>query len=40
MCVYKVSWSGVKDSTASMLLHLQAGHSVHAVCFVPMLTEF
>lgn len=37
--VVKVSWSGGKDSTAAMLLHLQAGHCVKAVCFVPMLTD-
>lgn len=38
MSLYKVSWSGGKDSTAAMFLHLCEGHSVHAVCFVPLLT--
>lgn len=37
--LYKVSWSGGKDSTSAMLLHLDRGDSVHAVCFVPMLTD-
>lgn len=32
----KVSWSGGKDSTAAVLLHLAAGHHVTAVCYVPM----
>lgn len=35
----KVSWSGGKDSTAALLLHLQAGHQVKAVCYVPMFDE-
>lgn len=35
----KVSWSGGKDRTAAMILHLAAGHKVKAVIFVPMLTD-
>lgn len=37
--VVKVSWSGGKDSTAAMILHLAAGHKVKAVCYIPMFTE-
>ena len=29
MPVYKVSWSGGKDSTAALFLHLREYHSVH-----------
>lgn len=37
---WRVSWSGGKDSTAALFLHLtKTDHQVHAVCFVPMLTE-
>lgn len=32
----KVSWSGGKDSTAAVLLHLAAGHDVSVVCYIPM----
>lgn len=35
----KVSWSGGKDSTCAMLKHIEAGHLVKAVCYVPMLTD-
>lgn len=34
----KVSWSGGKDSTCALMMHLEAGHKVKAVCYVPMLT--
>lgn len=34
----KVSWSGGKDSTCALSLHLEAGHKVKAVCYIPMLT--
>lgn len=37
--IYKVCWSGGKDSTAAMYLHLQEKHNVHSVCYIPMLTE-
>lgn len=35
----KVSWSGGKDSTCAVLLHLEAGHKVKAVNYTPMFTE-
>ena len=34
----KVSWSGGKDSTCAVLLHLEAGHKVKAVNYTPMFT--
>ena len=39
MDVVKVGWSGGKDSTATVILHLQRGDKVKAVCYVPMFTE-
>ena len=38
MDVVKVSWSGGKDSTCAVLLHLERGDKVKAVCYVPMFT--
>lgn len=35
----KVSWSGGKDSTCAVLLHLRDGHKVKAVNYIPMFTE-
>lgn len=35
----KVSWSGGKDSTASVLLHLKRGDKVKVVCYIPMFTN-
>ena len=35
----KVSWSGGKDSTCAVLLHLEAGHKVKVVNYIPMFTE-
>lgn len=35
----KVSWSGGKDSTCAVLLHLEMGHKVKAVNYTPMFTE-
>lgn len=35
----KVSWSGGKDSTCAVLIHLEAGHKVKAVNYTPMFTE-
>lgn len=32
----KVNWSGGKDSTVASLLHLERGHDVTMVCYVPM----
>lgn len=37
--VVKVGWSGGKDSTCSVLLHLERGDFVKAVCYVPMFTD-
>lgn len=35
----KVSWSGGKDSTCAVLLHLRDGHKVKVVNYTPMFTE-
>lgn len=37
--VVKVSWSGGKDSTCAVLIHLALGHIVKAVNYTPMFTE-
>ena len=37
--IVKVNWSGGKDSTCAVFKHLEAGHTVKAVCYVPMLNE-
>lgn len=37
--IVKVGWSGGKDSTASVLLHLERGDKVKACCYVPMFTK-
>lgn len=39
MAIVKVGWSGGKDSTATVLLHLQRGDKVKAVCYIPMFTK-
>lgn len=39
MAIVKVSWSGGKDSTAAVLLHLKRGDMVKAVCYIPMFTN-
>lgn len=39
MDVVKVSWSGGKDSTCAVLIHLNLGHKVKVVCYVPMFTN-
>lgn len=39
MATVKVGWSGGKDSTATVLLHLQRGDEVKAVCYIPMFTQ-
>lgn len=39
MSIVKVGWSGGKDSTCSVLLHLEQGDTVKAVCYIPMFTE-
>lgn len=37
--IVKCSWSGGKDSTAAVILHIQQKDLVKAVCYVPMLTD-
>lgn len=37
--VVKVGWSGGKDSTCAVMQHIEQGHKVKAVCYVPMFTE-
>lgn len=37
--IVKVSWSGGKDSTCAVLKHLELGHIVKAVCYIPMFTD-
>ena len=39
MAIVKVGWSGGKDSTCSVLLHLEQGDKVKACCYVPMFTN-
>ena len=39
MATVKVGWSGGKDSTCSVLLHLEQGDKVKACCYVPMFTK-
>lgn len=36
--VVKVSWSGGKDSTCAVMLHIERGDKVKAVCYIPMFT--
>ena len=38
MDVVKINWSGGKDSTASVILHINEGHKCIVVCYIPMLT--
>lgn len=35
----KVGWSGGKDSTCSVLMHIERGDKVKAVCYIPMFTD-
>lgn len=39
MSTVKISWSGGKDSTASVILHIQSGDICKIVYYIPMLTE-
>ena len=34
--IVRVNWSGGKDSTCAVLKHLELGHTVKAVCYIPM----
>lgn len=36
--IVNVSWSGGKDSTCAVMLHIERGHKVKAVCYIPMFT--
>lgn len=35
----KVCWSGGKDSSCAVMKHIEMGHAVKVVCYIPMLTE-
>lgn len=37
--IVKVNWSGGKDSTCAAMLHIERGHKVKMVCYIPMFTE-
>lgn len=37
--IVKVNCSGGKDSTTALFLHIDKGHFVKAVCYIPMLTD-
>lgn len=37
--VVKCSWSGGKDSTCALNMHIESGHCVKAVCYIPMFTQ-
>ena len=39
MAIVKVGWSGGKDSTCSVMLHIARGDKVKAVCYIPMFTK-
>lgn len=39
MAVVKVNWSGGKDSTCAVMLHLLRGDTVKVVCYIPMFTD-
>lgn len=39
MSIVKVGWSGGKDSTCAVSLHLKQGDFVKAVCYIPMFTD-
>lgn len=39
MSVVKVSWSGGKDSTCALGLHLEQKDTVKACCYIPMFTD-
>lgn len=40
MSVVKISWSGGKDSTASVLLHLFRGDECKVVCYIPYFDDY
>lgn len=39
MSIVKIGWSGGKDSTTAVDLHILSGDKVKAVCYIPMFTD-
>lgn len=39
MSIVKVAWSGGKDSTCAVMLHIKRGDKVKVVCYIPMFTK-
>jgi hypothetical protein len=39
MAVVKIGWSGGKDSTCAVMMHIARGDKVKAVCYIPMFTK-
>lgn len=39
MAIVKFNWSGGKDSSCALKLHLDCGDYVKAVCYIPMLND-
>lgn len=39
MSVVKMAWSGGKDSTCAVMLHIKRGDKVKVVCYIPMFTK-
>lgn len=39
MATVKIGWSGGKDSTCAVMLHIKRGDKVKAVCYIPMFTR-
>ena len=37
--IVKADWSGGKDSTCAVMKHIEAGHIVKVVCYIPMFTD-
>ena len=37
--IVKVGWSGGKDSSCAVMLHILRGDKVKAVCYIPMFTN-
>ena len=39
MDIVKVSWSGGKDSSCALKMHIDRGDEVKAICYIPMFTD-
>ena len=39
MATVKIGWSGGKDSTCAVMLHIRRGDKLKIVCYIPMFTE-